>query len=136
MRGFGTRARLIFVSAVLQYMAAAAVLTLAAAVIASKTGLLHPNLTFLPQLAAYGALGAAMFIALTLQALGLCASFPLVAGAMRPGIRDRCARDFGVLAQIVACTELLRGARRLRRHRARTGRTACVIGPYVPEVRP
>jgi hypothetical protein len=105
MRGFGTRARLILVAAVLQYMAAAAVLTLIAAAIASKTGLLHPNLTFLPQLAAYGALGAAMFIALTLQALG-SRIFPLVACAVALAF-EISFHGLGVTAQIVACVELL-----------------------------
>jgi hypothetical protein len=93
------------VAAVLQYMAAAAVLTLLAAVIASKTGLLHPNLTFLPQLAAYGALGAAMFIALTLQALG-SRIFPLVACAVALAF-EISFHGLGVTAQIVACVDLL-----------------------------
>jgi hypothetical protein len=105
MRGFGLRARLILVAAVLQYVAAAALLTLLAVVIAGKTGLAHPNLTFLPQLGAYGALGAAMFIALTLQALG-SRIFPLVACAVALAV-EIIFRGLGVTAQIVACTWLL-----------------------------
>jgi hypothetical protein len=90
---------------VLQYVAAAAILTLAAVVIASKTGLLHPNLTFLPQLAAYGMLGAAMFIALTLQALG-SRIFPLIACAVALAF-EITFRGLGVTAQLIACTWLL-----------------------------
>jgi hypothetical protein len=105
MRGFGLRARLILVAAVLQYAAAAAALTAAAVVIAGKTGLVHPSLTYLPQLAAYGALGAAMFLALTLQALG-SRIFPLAACGAALAL-EIVFRDHGVATQIVVCTELL-----------------------------
>jgi hypothetical protein len=105
MRGFGLRARLILICAVLQYVAAAAVLTAAVVAIAGKTGLVHPKLAYLPQLAAYGVLGAAMFLALTLQALG-SRVFPLVACAVALAI-EIVFRDLGVRAQIIACTELL-----------------------------
>ena len=105
MRGFGLRARLILICAVLQYVAAAAVLTALAVAIAGKTGLVHPKLAYLPQLAAYGALGAAMFLALTLQALR-SRVFPLVACAIALAL-EIVFRDHGVQAQIVACTGLL-----------------------------
>ncbi len=105
MRGFGLRARLILLCAVLQYVAAAAVLTAAAVVIADATGLVHFERAYLPQLAAYGALGAAMFLALTLQALG-SRIFPLVACAAALAF-EIVFRDLGVLGQIVACTWLL-----------------------------
>ena len=45
-----------------------------------------------------------MFLALMLQAMAL-RIFPLVAGAIAL-VFEILARDFGVLAQIVACTEL------------------------------
>jgi hypothetical protein len=105
MRGFGLRARLILLCAVLQYVAAAAVLTAAAVAIAGKTGLAHPKMAYLPQLATYGALGAAMFLALTLQAFG-SRILPLVACAIAIAI-ELVFRDLGVRAQIIACTELL-----------------------------
>jgi hypothetical protein len=105
MRGFGLRARLILIATVLQYVAAAAVLTALAVFIANATGLVHFRAAYLPQLAAYGALGAAMFLALTLQALG-SRIFPLVACGAALAF-ELVARDLGVLAQIVACTELL-----------------------------
>ena len=54
---------------------------------------------------AYLALAAAMFLALMLQALG-SRIFPLVACAVALAFEIVC-RDFGVLAQIVACPELL-----------------------------
>jgi hypothetical protein len=105
MRGFGLRARLILLGAVLQYVAAAAILTAAAVFIADATGLVHFRPEYLPQLAAYGALGAAMFLALTLQALG-SRIFPLVACGAALAF-EIVGRDLGVTAQIVACTELL-----------------------------
>jgi hypothetical protein len=105
MRGFAPRARLLLIAAVLQYVTAAAALTLAAAEIASRTGLVHWSRAYLPQLAAYGALGAAMFIALTLQAFG-ARVFPLVACAVALALEIVC-RGYGVAAQIVVCAGLL-----------------------------
>jgi hypothetical protein len=105
LRGFGFRSRLILLCAVLQYVAAAAVLTAAAVAIAGKTGLVHPKLAYLPQIATYGVLGAGMFLALTLQALG-SRIFPLVPCAIALAI-EIVLRDHGVRAQIIACTELL-----------------------------
>ncbi len=105
IRRFGLGARLILVAAVLQYMAAAAALTVAAVEIARKTGLVHWSPAYLPQLAAYGALGAAMFLALTLQALG-SRIFPLAACAVALAL-EIVFRDHGVATQIVVCTELL-----------------------------
>jgi hypothetical protein len=105
LRGFGLRARVILICALLQYVAAAAVLTAAAVAIAGKTGLVHPKLAYLPQLATYGVLGAGMFLALTLQALG-SRVFPLVPCAVALAI-EIVFRDHGVRAQIIACTELL-----------------------------
>jgi hypothetical protein len=56
-------------------------------------------------MAAYLMLGTAMFLALTLQALG-SRIFPLVVGAMALGFEILC-RNLGVAGQIVACAELL-----------------------------
>jgi hypothetical protein len=105
LRGFGLRARLILLCAVLQYVGAAAVLTAAAVAIAGKTGLVHPKLAYLPQIATYGVLGAGMFLALTLQAFG-SRIFPLIPCAVALAI-EIVFRDLGVRAQIIACTELL-----------------------------
>ncbi len=102
---FGLRARLVLLAAVLQYVAAAAALIAAAVAIAGATGLAHPHRSDLPQLAAYLALAAAMFLALMLQALG-SRIFPLVAASAALAFEIVC-RHLGVLAQIVACTELV-----------------------------
>ncbi len=102
---FGLRARLALVAAVLLYVAAAAALTAAAVAIAGATGLVHPHLAYLPQLAAYMALAAAMFLALMLQAFG-SRIFPLVACSAALAF-EIVSRRLGVPAQIVACTELV-----------------------------
>ena len=72
--------------------------------VASKSGLAHPQRSDLPQLAAYLMLAAAMFLSLLLQAFGT-RIFPLVAGSAALAF-EIVARHLGVLAQIVACTEL------------------------------
>ncbi|HTW01199.1 MAG TPA: hypothetical protein VMF87_12945 [Streptosporangiaceae bacterium] len=102
---FGLRARLILLVALVTYLAAAVVLMAATVEVAGKTGLatLHPG--YLPQLGAYLILAAAMFLALMLQAFG-SRIFPLLAGAFALAF-EIVFRDFGVLAQIVACSELL-----------------------------
>jgi hypothetical protein len=105
LRGFGLRARLILLGALLQYVAAAAVLTAAAVAIASKTGLVHMKLAYLPQLETYGVLGAAMFLALTLQALG-SRVLPLVACAVALAF-EITFHGLGVRAQVIACAGLL-----------------------------
>jgi hypothetical protein len=102
---FGLRARLALLAAVLMYVAAAAALIAAAVAIAGATGLVHPHLAYLPQLAAYLALAAAMFLALTLQAFGY-RIFPLAACSAALAFEIVC-RHLGVFAQIVACTELV-----------------------------
>jgi hypothetical protein len=86
-------------------VSAAAALTIAAVEIASRTGLVHWSRAYLPQLAAYGALGAAMFIALTLQAFG-SRGFPLVACALALAL-EIGFRGYGAATQIVICTALL-----------------------------
>jgi hypothetical protein len=105
VREFGLRARLIMLAAVAMYLAAAVVLIAATVEVAGRTGLAHPQLAYVPQLAAYLALAAAMFLALTLQAFG-SRIFPLVACGFALAF-EIVFRYFGVLAQLVACTELL-----------------------------
>ena len=104
-RVFARKARLVLLCALLQYLAVAAVLVAVTVVVAAAAGIVQLHLSYLPQLAAYGALGGAMFLALMLQAMGL-RTFPLVASAVALAF-EILARDLGVLAQIVACTELL-----------------------------
>jgi hypothetical protein len=87
------------------YLAAAVVLMAATVEVASRTGLATLQPGYLPQLGAYLALAAAMFLALTLQAFG-SRIFPLIACCFALAF-EIVFRDFGVLAQIVACTELL-----------------------------
>jgi hypothetical protein len=72
--------------------------------VATAAGIVEFKLDYLPQLAAYAALGGAMFLALMVMAMGL-RIFPLVASAIALAF-EIVARDLGVLAQIVACTEL------------------------------
>jgi len=105
LRTFGIKSRLVLVAAVLTYVAAAAALIAMAVWVAGATGLAHPHRSDLPQLAAYLALAAAMFLALLLQAFG-SRIFPLVAGAAALAF-EIAARHLGVFAQIVACIELL-----------------------------
>jgi hypothetical protein len=80
LRAFGRGARLMLAGAVGQYLVAAIVLTAAAALIATRTGLVAPSPVLLPELIVYLILGCALFLALALQALGLRA-VPLVACA-------------------------------------------------------
>ncbi len=103
-RVFAAKARLALLAALLQYLAVAAVLVAVTVAVAAAAGIVQPHLAYLPQLAAYGALGGAMFLALMVQAMGL-RTFPLIASAAALAF-EIVARDFGVLAQIVACTEL------------------------------
>jgi hypothetical protein len=105
LRGFALRARLLLIAAALQYVTAAAALTLVAVEIACRTGLVDWSRAYLPQLAAYGVLGGAMFIALTLQAFG-SRGFPLVACALALAL-EIVFRGHGVAAQIAVCTALL-----------------------------
>jgi hypothetical protein len=103
-RTFAVRARLALLVALLQYLAVAAVLIALTVAAAAAAGIVKPHLAYLPQLAAYGALGGAMFLALLVQAMGLRA-FPLIASAVALAF-EIVARDLGVVAQIVACAEL------------------------------
>lgn len=80
LRAFGRGARLMLAGALGQYLLAAAVLTAATALIATRTGLVTPSPVLVPELIVYLIMGAALFLALALQALGLRA-VPLVACA-------------------------------------------------------
>jgi len=105
LRVFALHARLTLLGATAQYAAGAAVLTAAAAMVAARTGLLHLQASYLPQIAAYLLLGTAMFLALTVQALGLRA-VPLAActAALAAEI---VFRRSGVTVQLLACGGLL-----------------------------
>jgi hypothetical protein len=80
LRAFGRGARLMLAGALGQYLLAAAVLTAATALIATRTGLVTPSPVLLPELIVYLIMGGALFLALALQALGLRA-VPLAACA-------------------------------------------------------
>jgi hypothetical protein len=80
LRAFGRGARLMLAGALGQYLLAAVVLTAATALIATRTGLVTPSPVLVPELIVYLIMGAALFLALALQALGLRA-VPLVACA-------------------------------------------------------
>ena len=105
VRVFATRARLVLLAALLQYLAVVTLLTTAVMAIAAGTRLTHPHWADLPQITAYLLLGGAMFMALLLQAFG-SRTFPLIACAAALALELACRR-LGVSAQIVACTELL-----------------------------
>jgi len=105
MRAFAIGARLALLAALLRYLTTATALTAAVIAVGITTGLVHPHWSVLPQVAAYLALGGAMFIALLLQAFGVSA-FPLVACAAALGC-EIAWRGLGVVGQIVASVELL-----------------------------
>lgn len=68
--GFSTRARLLVIGALLQYLVAAVVLTIIAVALVAKLALLHLTAAVAPELMAYLALGGAMFLSLLLQTFG------------------------------------------------------------------
>jgi len=117
LRAFTTGARLTLLAALAQYLAITAALTAVVTAIAVVTRLAHPHLAALPQVAAYLALGGAMFAALLLQAFGSRA-VPLAGCAVALAAEIAC-RGGGVPAQLVACTQLLIGL---------TGYAALVLG--------
>jgi hypothetical protein len=105
VRVFTTRARLVLLAALLQYLTAVTLLTATVMAVAAGTGLTQPHWADLPQVTAYLLLGGSMFLALLLQAFG-SRTFPLVACAVALAF-EVASRGLGVAAQIVACTELL-----------------------------
>ena len=103
--GFALKARVVLLVALLQYTVAAVALMAAVVAVAVGTGLTPWHWTELPQLASYAILGAAMFMALTVQAFGLRA-FIVAASSAALGF-EIAFRDLGVPAQLVACGALL-----------------------------
>ena len=102
---FARRARLALLAALLQYLAAAALLTAVVVAVATAARLIHPHWAIAPQIAAYLALGGAMFVALVLQAFG-SRIFPLIACAAALAFEVLWHR-LGVPGQLAACTGLL-----------------------------
>ena len=105
LQAFATRARLLLGAALLQYLTATVLLTVAVVVVATASRLIHPQWTALPQIAAYMALGCSMFVSLLLQGFG-SRIFPLVVCAAALAL-EILSRDLWVLGQIVVCTGLL-----------------------------
>ncbi len=103
---FATGARLALAKAVLQYVAVAVALVIVAIVVATSTGLVsHLNSLELEQVATYVVLGVAMFLALTVQALGLRAVM-LVACTAALAF-EIAFHGLGITAQVVAVGALL-----------------------------
>jgi len=107
LRAFAARVRLTLLAALLLYLAVTAALTAVAAAAATGAQLAHPGLAVLPQVAAYLAVGGAMFTALLLQAFG-SRVVPLACCAVALAAEAVC-RSGGVTAQLVTCTGLLIG---------------------------
>src|SRR5216683_1041457 len=104
-RKFGRRARLALLGALLEYVAGAVALTAAAIGIAAVTGLVHPRWALMPEVGTYLALGAAMFLALLLQAVR-ARGLPLAAAATALAV-EVTFRDHGLPVQVAAATGLL-----------------------------
>jgi hypothetical protein len=111
LAAFGRGARLMLAGALGQYLAAAVVLTAAVAAIAVGTGLVAPSGVLVPELIVYLILGAALFLALALQALGVRA-VPLAACAAalafelawpQLGLAVQLAAVTGLVAVLAAC---------------------------------
>lgn len=102
---FGTRARRMLFSAVLQYLAGAVALTAVAAWIAVAAHLVQLRGPVLAEIAAYLALGCAMFIGLLLQALG-ARWFALIACAAALAA-EITFRHAGAAADLAASAGLL-----------------------------
>jgi hypothetical protein len=107
LRAFAARVRLTLLAALLLYLAVTAALTAVAAAAATAAQLAHPGQAVLPQVAAYLAVGGAMFTALLLQAFG-SRMVPLACCAIALAAEAVC-RSGGVTAQLVTCTGLLIG---------------------------
>jgi hypothetical protein len=107
LRVFAARARLTLLTALLLYLAVTATLTALVAVAAAGAQLAHPGLEVVPQVAAYLAVGGAMFTALLLQAFG-SRVVPLACCALALAVEAVC-RSGGVTAQLMTCTQLLVG---------------------------
>jgi len=107
LRAFAARARLALLAALLVYLTVTAALTAVVAAAAAVAKLADPGLAVLPQVAAYLAVGGAMFAALLLQAFG-SRVVPLACCAVALAVEAVCRSD-GLTAQLLACTALLIG---------------------------
>jgi hypothetical protein len=105
LRAFAFRARLVVFAALLQYLIATVLLTIAVTAIATESRLIHPHWTALPQVVAYMAVGCSMFLSLLLQGFG-SRIFPLVACAGALAF-EVAYRGYWVSGQLVVCTALL-----------------------------
>jgi hypothetical protein len=105
LRIFRFRAWIVLFAALLQYLAAAILLTAILATIASLANLVHLHAIALTQIAAYMALGGGMFLALLLQAFG-SRTFPLIACAAALAV-EVMLRGLGALGQLLTCGALM-----------------------------
>lgn len=107
LSAFRPRARLLLLAALLQYLFGAIALTVTAVAIADVTALVKPHWAYVPEIAAYVALGSAMFLALLLQALRVRA-IPLMAfaGALAA---ELAFRRHGLAVQFAVPVSLLAG---------------------------
>jgi hypothetical protein len=104
-RAFGWQARLALLTALAQYVAAAAALTALAVAIANATGLVHFSWQDAPDLAAYLMLGSAMFLVLLMQAMRI-RFLPLAATAAALAA-ELVFRSGGMAVQVVVPAALL-----------------------------
>jgi hypothetical protein len=79
---------MLLAAALLQYLIVTVLLTVVIVVIATASGLIHPEWTALPQIAAYMALGCSMFVSLLLQSFA-SRIFPLVICAVARSVGAR-----------------------------------------------
>jgi hypothetical protein len=105
LRAFRLRSRLLLLVALLQYLSGTTVLIAAGVAIAGATGFAHPQLTELPEMAAYLMLGSAMFLALMLQTMRVRAVPLLVASAALAA--ELILHDLGMIVQVVTPAALL-----------------------------
>jgi hypothetical protein len=103
-RAFSRAVRLILLAAVLTYAATAAALIVLAVAIGNATALVSWSPSMLPQLFSYLLLGAAMYLALTMQAFGL-RGFTVGCCALALG-GEIAFKDHGIPAQLMTCGAL------------------------------
>jgi hypothetical protein len=102
---FGRRARLALLLALLEYLAGAVALTAAAVGVATVTGFVHPSGAVMPEVGTYLALGAALFLALLLQAVR-ARWLPLAVAAAALAL-EVTFRNLGLPVQVGAAVGLL-----------------------------
>jgi hypothetical protein len=103
-RTFARRTRLTLLAALVQYLSAAVLLTIAVCVVAAASHLVRLQWADLPQITAYLALGGAMFVALLLQAFG-GRIFPVGACAVALAFEITCRG--AMPAQVMTCLGLV-----------------------------